>query len=254
MQYDLDTLRERHSVRKYSDRAVPAAEIGQLRDLVAELNRTYKGVRFSLVVNDGETFNSFKRTYGMISGVKNYLVAVADTTVADSEEIAGFCGEAFVMAATAMGLGTCFVGATYNPATVKIILSASEEIAFLVPFGYENEDGPGFLGKLVSKITHRKSILPEDFYDNSLGFFNLQEALERMPALRDALEALAAAPSGMNKQPARIWMGEDTMLHLGVAFKGDYTSIDLGIAKFNVQAVIPGKWEWGAGGALLSEA
>ncbi|MDE6811819.1 MAG: nitroreductase family protein [Muribaculaceae bacterium] len=251
MQYDLATLRERHSVRRYSDRAVPAAVITKLRDLVAEINRAYKGVRFSLVVNDGETFSSFKRTYGMISGVKNYLVAVADTTVADSEEIAGFAGELFVMAATRLGLGTCFVGATYDPATVKIILSATEEIAFLVPFGYEDENGPGFLGKLVAKIAHRKSIKPEEFYNNDMGFFNLQEAMSRTPALADVLEALACAPSGMNKQPVRIWMGEDTMLHLGLAFKGDYTSCDLGIAKFNVQAVLPGKWQWGVDGALL---
>lgn len=250
MRYTLEQLQQRHSVRKYADRQVPADILAILEREVAEINAAYSGIRFSLVIDNGEAFGSFKKTYGQFKGVKNYLVGVVDTLVADSEEIAGFAGEQFCMLAVVNGLGTCFVGATYDPAKVQVNLSATEKISFLIPFGYEDENGPGFVGKLVQRVAHANSLKPEQFYDPGLAFFNLQEAMGRMSDLFTGLQALECAPSGMNKQPARVWIGEDTFLHMGLSFKGDYTSNDLGIAKFNFQAVVPGKWEWGVGVAF----
>lgn len=248
MQYNLEELRQRHSVRKYTDKVLPADIISALQAEIDAINKNYEGIRFSMVLNNGEAFGSFRKTYGQFKGVTNYLVAVVDKNVANSEEIAGFAGEQFVMLAVSLGLGTCFVGATYDPAKVQINLSATEKITFLVPFGYADEKGPGLMGKLVEKVAHAKNRAPQDFYDGDLGFYNLQEASAQYPKLSDGLEALACSPSGMNKQPARVWVGEDTFIHMGLAFNGDYTSNDLGIAKFNFQAVVPGKWEWGEGG------
>lgn len=246
--YDINVLQNRHSVRTYDEQLIPVKISNLLKEEVDEINRTYPGIRFRLKFNNGEAFGSFRRSYGQFKGVKNYLVGVVDTSVANVEEIAGYAGERFVLLATKHGLGTCFVGATYDPSKVQIILSATEKIAFLIPFGYESEKGPGIIGKLMVKVVHAKSRSPRDFYDNGLAFINVDEALNRFPQLADGLEALACAPSGMNKQPVRVWFGEDTSLHMGLAFNGDYTSYDLGIAKFNFQAVVPGKWEWGTDG------
>lgn len=250
--YDIETLKLRHSNRNFDEQLIAPKVSELLKAEVNEINKNYGGIRFRLVFNNGEAFSSFRKSYGQFKGVKNYLVGVVDTAVQNSEEIAGFAGEQFVMLATEQGLGTCFVGATYDPAKVQIILSATEKIAFLIPFGYPNEKGPGLLGKLMVKVVHSRSKAPQAFYDNNLGFINLEEASLRMPALSTGLEAIACAPSGMNKQPARVWIGEDTFLHMGLAFNGDYTNYDLGIAKFNFQAVVPGKWEWGIDGRFLT--
>lgn len=250
MQYTLEQLQQRHSVRKYADTAIPADVITILEKEVEEINANYEGIRFSLVFDNGEAFGSFKKTYGQFKGVRNYLVAAVDMNVDNSKEIAGFAGEQFCMLAVSQGLGTCFVGATYDPAKVQVNLSATEKITFLIPFGYEDEKGPGFVGKLVQRVAHANSRKAEEFYDNNLGFFNLQEAMNRMPSLFTGLQAVECAPSGMNRQPARVWIGEDTFLHMGLSFNGDYTANDLGIAKFNFQAVNPGKWAWGEGAAF----
>lgn len=45
---------------------------------------------------------------------------------------------------------------------------------------------------------------PDTFYADEMAFFNLSEALTQMPWLQQGLEALACAPSGMNKQPVRV--------------------------------------------------
>lgn len=247
-QFDLNILQQRHSVRNYDEQLIPTQTVNMLKETVDEINATYPGIRFRLVFNNGEAFSSFRRSYGQFKGVKNYLVAVVDTAVENAEEIAGFAGEQFVLTATEAGLGTCFVGATFDPSKVQIILSATEKIGFLIPFGYEHDKGPGVIGKMMMKVVKGKSKTPEEFYDNNLGFINLQEASARMPQLAEGLEALACSPSGMNKQPVRVWVGEDTYLHMSLAVTGDYTSYDLGIAKFNYQAVVPGQWQWGVDG------
>ncbi len=238
IQYSLEELRARRSVRAYADRPLPQEVIEGLQKEVEEINGNYPGLRLTLVLNSGDPFSTYQRAYGKITGVNNYLICVVKKDVENIDEIAGYAGQQFVMAASRAGLGTCFVAVTYNAEELPINVKADEEVAFVIPVGYAAPPLP----------EEHPSLPASDFYDEGLAFFNLQEALAQMPGLMTGLTAIACAPSGMNKQPVRVWIGEDTFLHAGLAFTGDYTSYDLGIAKFNFQAVIPGQWEWGVDG------
>ncbi len=253
IQYSIEALQRRHSVRRYSDAEIPQATVQALEDEVKTINAAYPGVRFSLKFASPEAFGSFKKSYGFFKGVSNYLVAVIDTREADSAEIAGFAGEQFVMLAVSKGLGTCFVAATYDTSKVQETLSPDEKIAFLIPFGFAEEAEPGLMYKMMQKVVKSKGLEPQEFYDDKLAFFTYSEALRQNPWLAEGLQAVAAAPSGMNRQPVRIWMGEDTFIHAGVKSKGDYTDLDLGIAKFNFQATVPGRWDWGEGARFYPE-
>ncbi len=253
MAYTIEELRQRHSVRKFADRQLPDDVTAALQAEVKDINDKYKTIRFELRMDEPQVFADFKKTYGMFSGVRNYLLAVVDTTDSDAEEIAGFAGEQFVMKAQTLGLGTCFVGATYDAEKIDLNLKDNEKITFLIPFGYKEGEGntEEYLNRY--KDTPRINRSPDTFYAEEMAFFNLSEALSQMPWLEQGLEALACAPSGMNKQPVRVWEGEDTYLHAGLAETNPYTSNDLGIAKYNFQAVVPGRWEWGVDGRFFKE-
>lgn len=252
MQYTIDDLRRRHSVRDYKDVRLGADTVSRLEDEVKAINEEYRGegMRFELRFEEPEAFGSFLKSYGMFKKVRNYLVAVVDTECPDAEEFAGFAGERFAMRALSLGLGTCFVGATYDRLSVQVTMSVTERIAFLIAFG-EPSDDKGLIGSLVARIAHRKSLAPEEFYDSRLAFYSLDEAEARLPWLGNALEALSLAPSALNKQPVRIWLGEDNYIHAGLSYTGDFTAIDLGIGKFNFQTQVPGRWEWGQGARFL---
>ncbi|MDE7080822.1 MAG: hypothetical protein K2O78_04115 [Muribaculaceae bacterium] len=253
MLYTSNQLRDRHSVRSYTTDPIPAPALAVLQQEVEAVNTEYasEGVRFVLCLDSPAAFGSFKKSYGFFRNVKNYFVAIVDSSGANAREVAGYAGERLVMAAVANGLGTCFVAATYDASRVSVEMSATESIAFLITVGVASEE-KGFIAGLVERMTHRKSVEPEEFYDTDLAFYNLAEAEDRLRYLRAGLRAIAAAPSALNKQPVRVWLGEDTYLHAGLAMTGDYTDIDLGIAKFNFQNVTPGKWEWGVGGRFMT--
>ncbi len=237
-QYSLEELRARHSVRAYADTPLSQDVIDTLQKEVGEINDNYSGLKLTLMLNSGDPFSTYKRSYGKITGVTNYLICVVKKDVKNIDEVAGYVGQQFVMAAYRLGLATCFVAVTYNPDELPIKLETNEKVAFVIPVGYAAPPLP----------KEHPCIPLSEFYDEGLAFFNLQEAVGQMPELMTGLRAMAYAPSGMNKQPVRVWIGEDTFLHAGLAFTGDYTSYDLGIAKFNFQAVIPGQWEWGVDG------
>ena len=73
-----EAMKERHSVRKYTDDPIPAATLDFLRNKVWEINRE-AGLHVQLVTDEPKAFGGFKSTsgvfsYGAFSGVKNYLV------------------------------------------------------------------------------------------------------------------------------------------------------------------------------------
>ena len=253
MLYTIDQLRERHSVRSYLDQPLKGPALKAIRREVEDINAAYaaEGVRFALCMDEPQAFGSFKRSYGFFKNVRNYVVAIVDRQSPHGEEVAGYAGERFCMKALMEGLGTCFVGATYDVSKVQVNLSASEKIAFLITVG-EAAPSEGFIASIVKKMAHRKSLAPEGFYASDIAFFNLQEARARLPYLQSGLEAMACAPSALNKQLVRVWQGEDSYLHAGLAHTNEYTDVDLGIAKFNFQTVVNGKWEWGDGGRFLT--
>lgn len=245
MEYTLEQLRSRHSVRNYEPQVLSHEIMDELSGLVEAINIRYSdALRFAMVYDDPNAFNLFEKHYGTFSGVQNYAVAIIKPQNPNAKEIAGYAGQELAMRAQALGLATCFIGATYDSTELNLHLKDGEEVSFLLTIGKAAQD---------AKVNNHPSLSPEQFYDSSTAFFNLEEAEKRIPSLAVGLDALACAPSGMNKQPVRVWLAEDTFLHAGLAETTDYSLTDLGIAKFNFQAVVPGVWEWGVGGRFQTK-
>ncbi len=246
----LDLLQSRHSVRAYTDEPVPVALINKLKAVVTMINTHQHGLKFRIVTDDPDPMKAFSRSYGSFTNPRNYMVAVVDTAVENVYERAGYFAEQFVIKAVEYGLGTCFVGGTFNADKVKAPLRAGEKVVFIVLFGIPLGKEK-FLAKLTVKFAHRKTMNPIDFFEPS---GEAAQAMTILPDLKLGLEGVACAPSSLNKRPVRIFLkgeGENAVPCARVKEETQTNLIDLGIAKFNYNYATSTECAWGNGEPLV---
>lgn len=244
---NLELLKDRHSVRNFSDRPIESGAINSLRALVTMINTHEAGMKFQLMLDEGAPFKGFTSSYGVFKGVRNYLACVVDPAFDHASERAGYFAQSFVIRALELGLGACFVSGTYNRDAVGCQMRAGEKLLFVVPFGYPAESGGSLVSRVAVKMMHRKKFELRDFFQGDEENYNL--ALQRFPWLPAALEAVACSPSARNKRPVRLCydvLARKSKLCALVDGGNPSNLIDLGIAKYNITAVAPdGEWEWG---------
>ena len=246
-------LRERHSVRSYdASREIPEELRQKLLAEATMVNSHEAGLNFRIVFDSDAPFRGFARSYGMFKGVRNYLAPVIDPTFPDAEERAGYFAEQFVMACVESGLGTCFVSGTFSRDNVDVRTEVYETVPFVVPFGFD-EGKPSLIARITASAAHRKRMDARDFFDGTEDEY--ASALHEFPWLQTGLEAVACAPSALNRRPVRISVKEIDGERRVVASVPDLKTqaIDLGIAKFNFQAAVGGIWDWGNAAAFYKD-
>ncbi len=246
----LELLQSRHSVRAYSTEPIPQEILNKLKATVTMINTHQHGLKFQIIMNDPDPFKAFSRSYGSFTNPTNYLAAVVDTAVENVYERAGYFAEQFAIKAVELGLGTCFVGGTYNSDKVKAQLRAGEKVAFIVLFGYPLGKEK-LLAKLTAKIVHIKKKDYTAFFDPADG---LNQALTEFPDMKLGLEGVACAPSYVNRQPVKIFLkgeGENAVPCAKVEKTDDTYMVDLGIAKFNYNYATSTECSWGNGASLV---
>lgn len=243
-EYTLEDLKNRHSVRSYLPKNLSGDIISRLHAEVTMTNTHEAGLNFQLVIADGGPFEGFTRSYGMFRNAVNYLACVVDPSFPNTYERAGFFAEKFVMKAVSLGLGTCFVGGTFSAENVEAQMHIYERLPFIVSFGIPAEKTQTTLSSLAMKMVHRHDLKPRDFFAGDDTAY--ADAKDRYPFIEKGLQAVACAPSSLNKQPVRIGFNADGNLEAFTVGGDDKSSIDLGIAKFNfAEASDAGEWEWG---------
>lgn len=252
----LEEIQARHSTRNF--RPVPLSKtlVDRLKAELTMINSHEAGLKFSLFVNNSEPIKNFNKSYGFFRNASNFIVAVVDNSFPDATERAGFFAEEIVLKATGMGLATCFVGGTYSKDNVPVVLRAGEEILFLILVGQEDIiDKPPILARVAMKIAHRNDKKWQQFYVERNGL-TLEEALKKFSFLEKGLKALACAPSSLNKQPFKVWVGEKDdckVLRIGIPAINEKQLIDLGIAKCNFSIACGGYFDWGNGACFHKE-
>lgn len=247
----LELLKSRHSVRSFSTESLPAELRNALNAQITMINSHESGLNFQIIYDNEDPFKGFSRSYGFFKNTRNYLACVIDPTFPHTEERAGFFAEQFVMKAVELGLGTCFIGGTFSASHVAAQMHVYEKLPFIVAFGFPLEEKTSALAKLAMKITHRKTMTAREFFDGDDQTY--KEATDKYPWLPNALEAVACAPSSLNKRPVRITLSDSGELCARSLPADAKSAIDLGIAKFNFAAVAPGEWEWGEKAPFIVE-
>ena len=238
-----EAINIRTSRRKYLEGALDEDHVEKLQELIVAYNQL-GGFRIELVLNNGEAFKGFTRSYGMLSGVNHYIGFIANDDDPDADEKIGYYGELLVLHATVLGLGTCWVGGTFSKSKTPFILAEGERLACLITVG-KVEVEPSSKEKFIYKLTHRKTKSVEEMFtsDGAVPDWFLK-----------GMEAVRKAPSAMNKQPV-MFTYQDGCVTATVKSTTKYLiAFDLGIAKLHFElASGGGEWQWGNGGAFVYE-
>ena len=95
----MELMKQRHSVRQYTDRVIEAEKRSALDELTAALNRKF-GVHMQIIYDEPQCFDSMMAHYGKFTGVKNYIALVGVKSPALDETLGRAAG------AESAGVGT----------------------------------------------------------------------------------------------------------------------------------------------------
>ena len=199
-----ETVNKRYSVRTYDSRPVDEDVTAKILEYANSLqNPLGPKIRFQFIEKETAPNGEKLGTYGIIKGAKLYLGA----TMPDEEfanEAMGYDYEQLVLYATSLGLGTCWLGGTFNRSAFAEAMEIRENEIFpiLSPVGY-----PAAKKSVTEKVF--RSFLKADarkpweeifFADN----FNKPLTKEMAGEYEFPLEMLRLAPSATNSQPWRV--------------------------------------------------
>ena len=210
-----DLIKERHSVRQFRDMPIEEEARAVLVEMAEEINKE-TGLKFQVIYDDPECFKTLLAHYGRFKNANNYIALVGDKGLDDLDEKCGYYGQKMVLKAQELGLNTCWVGGSYGKGKCKADAEKGEKIVCVIAFGYGETAGVKHKSKPVSKLCN----VPE----------------EEMPKwFRNGMKAAMMAPTALNQQKFYVNLdGEDVTI---TARKGPFAKVDLGIVKYNFEAV-----------------
>lgn len=245
----LEALFQRHSVRSFQAKQPGERILTALRSEISYATSRDAAIHFQLKLNDDAPFKGFTASYGMFYNAVNYLACVVDTSYDDCLQRAGYWAEMFALKAVNLGLGTCFVSGTFKASRIAAQMRVTWRLPFIVLFGYPEERETTFMARMMRKIAgsnirpSAEKVLGKD----SLPFDTVRE---KWPELITPLEAVACAPSAMNRHPVRIRINgatgdESPSVTASLIKENSQSDIDLGIALANWEVAAGGEWEYG---------
>jgi nitroreductase len=235
-------IKKRISCRSYSDRII---EDKVLKAFTASINTVHIGPFgnspvFKLITPVSATNQELKKlgTYGVIKNARMFLVGTIKNDRMAMEDY-GYCKETLILKATALGLGTCWVGGTFKASEFAQAVDLQEDqiLPTVSPIGYPAEER-SLTEKIMRRIAGSDNRKPwsDIFFAND---FATPLTRPQAGKYSEALENLRLAPSASNKQPWRILLdtGKNTF-HFYLSRSFGYNllrgvslqDIDLGIA------------------------
>lgn len=241
----LEAARSRRSRRSYDGQALPDETVRALGDAIEGLGEN-PYARLSFIPEASESlFRGVVGGYGRISGAPSAFAVIGTADTPFSQAAGGYLGEAMVLEATAIGVGTCWVGGMFNASAVSshVGLADGERVLAISPLGTPLEQVSS-TERIVYRMGKPKARRP---------------VVEIAPGLesggwpswaRPGVEAARVAPSAYNRQPWRFRADEGSVI---VSFDGPDTPVvskrlDCGIAMLHFEiavraAHVSGSWE-----------
>lgn len=199
-----DAVTKRYSVRTYDTKSLESDVKEKILDFAEKLqNPLGPNIRVQFIEKETAANGEKLGTYGIIKNAKFYLgVTVPDEKYA--MEALGYDFEKLVLYVTSLGLGTCWLGGTFNRSafTAAMEIKKGELFPILSPIGYPAQK-MSFTERIMRKSTKADARLPwkELFYKDD---FQQEFLAEEAGEYKFPLEMLRLAPSAVNKQPWRV--------------------------------------------------
>jgi hypothetical protein len=212
-------------------------------------------IRFELLeMSDTEDPNGRQLgTYGMIKGANTFIVGITNKSDKNIEYY-GYLFEKIILLTTSLNVGTCWLGGTFNRASINSMISLEENefIPAITPIGKPQKNRRLFESLMRTTIgaNNRKTWNQLFFYKD----FNNGLSIENSGEYGVPLEMLRLAPSASNKQPWRI-LYDGAYFHFylcrnigyGKVLPYDIQRLDIGIAMCHFdlssrELGLSGKW------------
>ncbi len=239
-----EAIKKRYSCRSYTGEPLSTEDRRELELLLNTAPTGPFGTRPGFVLiaaepGDSEALRGLG-TYGFIKKPAAFIVGHADEAPMYLEDF-GYCMEKIILEATAMGLGTCWLGGTFTRSSFadKSGIKEGVEIPAVIATGYPAEK-KSLTERLIRATAGSDKRKPADELFFSHDMKRLDTVFHESPYW-NALEHVRIAPSASNKQPWRIVAGNsgrDFHLYLERTknyssnrfLKSDLQRVDMGIA------------------------
>ncbi len=192
-------------------------------------------------------FKGIVGAYGKIKGAPAFIAFVGNMDSPHVQEEVGYMGEGIVLEATALGLGSCWIGGRFKPEVAASLTGTKEDerVLCVTPFGYVKKR-QSFEERIISVfgLTSRRKPLSR-----------LTSGLEekQWPEWTSSvLEAARLAPSAINRQPWHFHIEPNNITISADSGSRDSTvskRLDCGIAMLHIEIAarhygMQGRWEF----------
>ncbi len=209
-------IEKRVSRRTFESEPITDPEKGEIVSLISELNKE-SGLTMEFLEDGSRAFQKLRKSYGLFVNVRSVILMKGKKEDKDLKEKIGYYGEDLVLAITDLGLGTCWVGGTFDKE--ELIIDDNEELTCVVLVG--KVAAPLLKEKMMRSISHRK-------------IKNIEERIisnQPLPQwVQEGMKAVLLAPSAKNTQKV-TFKYENNILSAQIADDYSMDLIDLGIAK-----------------------
>ncbi len=226
-------IENRVSRRKFEKESITDLEKEKIISRINQLNEV-SGLTMTFVEDGSGAFGKLRKSYGLFTNVRSIILMKGNKDDKDLKEKVGYYGEDLVLDITDLGIGTCWVGGTFDKDEIHI--GSGEELVCVVAAG--KVEAPSLTEKMVRSATHRKEKSVEERIISDC-------ALPQW--VQNGMKAVLLAPNAKNTQKATFKYENNT---LSAQIANDYSMdmIDLGIAKKHFEIGAGGKFEFGNGG------
>lgn len=257
----IEIMKNRHSIRNFDHQNISESHLLKIKEYINNEKNVVgpfgnKGrIEYIPVTNNVSDKGIRLGTYGFIKNQKGYLVGVTKNNKYSLVEFA-YTFHKLVLFLTELGLGTCWMGGTFNRNSLKqeIELNKDEFIPCITPVGYPGQK-QRVLDKALRYVVKADNRKPWDMmfyhaeFDNPL-------AKEKAGPFELPIEMVRLGPSATNKQPWRLVVSSDFKdCHFYIEHTPNYSEklgykmqlLDMGIAMCQFESaseVLRGNGEW----------
>lgn len=206
---EIEAIKQRHSVRNYTDKRIEQEKADRLNEVIARCNEE-GNLHLQFCADAGNTYNKLLSKAMGLGSAPSVIACVGpdDDTV---EDRIGYYGQKIVLFAQQLGLNTCWTG-TFNKNGIPAEVKPGEKVVLAIAIGYGETQGKERKSKRIDQVTSG---------DNP-DWFNY------------GVEMALLAPTAINQQSFEIKLESDGT----VSFKdkgGPFSKVDLGIVKYHFE-------------------
>lgn len=259
-----ETIRVRKSIRTYEGRPLSSEDKKKMVSFIEQSSNPFEQkLQIRLIQTNAAAKGEKLGTYGVIKGASEFI-GVTVKNSATALEAVGYQVEQLILYATSLGLGTCWLGGTFQRGSFASAMNIKEDeiLPIISPIGYpaEKKRTSEKLMLMLGQSANRAEF-SEHFFD---GHFHMPLTKATAGDFFLPLEMVRLAPSAMNKQPWRIIKNGnriDFYLQEGIMSKTSpvkLSKVDIGIAACHFDLMrkemgISGQFRIDEGSADLSE-